>query len=119
VSEVYQNFLDAFSTVLDVDGSTHFFGFSDGCSPDGRLYANLQVLWVKNITTDFHLHTHGLNQVLRHDERLLMMLSSDVPDGARLYVNDYMDVDNESYKIVSSRLKDGLWNLTLNILGSS
>jgi len=48
-----------------------------------------------------------------------MMLSSDVPDGARLYVNDYMDVDNESYKIVSSRLKDGLWNLTLNILGSS
>jgi hypothetical protein len=117
-SEVQLNMLDAFSVALMIDGSTHNFGFSDGFTADGRLNADLTVLWVKNITTEFHLHTHGLDRLLRHDERILMMKASDVPDGASLYANDYLDCDNESFKITSSRLKDGIWNLTLNVLGS-
>jgi hypothetical protein len=117
-SEAQSNFLQFFALALSIDGSTHCFSFSDGVTDDGRLTANLTVLWVKNITLDYHLHTHELNRVLRHDERMLVMYATDVPDGARLYVNDYLDVDNERFKITSARLKDGLWSLTLNVLGS-
>jgi hypothetical protein len=117
-SEAQLNFLEFFAIALSIDGSSHCFEFSNGVTDDGRLTANLTVLWVKNITLDYHLHTHELNRVLRHDERILMMYASDVPDGARLYVNDYLECDGESFKITSARLKDGLWNLTLNVLGS-
>lgn len=77
---------EAFDVASSVDDSTHHFAFSDGVTAEGRLCAHIEVLWVKNESLDFHLHTHGLSQILRFDERMVMIRACDVPDGARIRV---------------------------------
>jgi hypothetical protein len=119
VAEVQQNMFDGFGMALQVDGETHLFSFADGSNnPKGRNTYSITVLWVKENTDRFHLHTHELNRVLRFDERILLMRSTDVPTGTELYAEDRLTIDGEGYKIIKSRLKDNIWTLELQVLGS-
>ncbi|SRR5258707_11436144 len=114
MSEISDNFLSAFNTVLGIDGELEDFIFSDGNG--GTLEKTVTVLWIKEESVLFHLHTHGLNRTLRVDERWFMMLATDVPSNAQLYTNDFLDINGVKYKIQSSRIKDGIWNVVASIL---
>lgn len=117
MNQVHYNFLDAFKDALSVDGDVRDFSFADGFG--GFLRARIAVLWIKDIGTLFHLHTHGFNVILREDQREFLMMERDIPDHARIYVNDFLYIDGVNYKIASSRLKDGIWTVVANILGGS
>ena len=114
--EVQASFLQAFDDIpLAVDGDFKTLCFSDGVSVDGRIEARIKCLWARDSSSYMHMHTHEMNKTLQHHERVLMFKASDVPDSARLYANQYLDVDGDQFKIVMARKKDELW--TLNLLG--
>ncbi len=119
LSQIEQNFREAFDDILDINGGCHEFAFSDGCTPEGRIRAHITVLWVREVTSYLHMHSHMYNSAMFHGDRILMMRAKDVPDRARLFANDYLDADDVTYKIVSSRLKDGLWHLELSAVGTT
>ena len=119
MSQVERNFIDAFGDALSVDSEWHDFAFSDGCTPEGRIYARIRVLGIRDDTLYLHLHSHDYNSVVYHGGKKLVMRACDVPDGSHLYAGDYLDYDGVSYKIVLARLKDELWDLELSILGTT
>jgi len=110
LSEVADNFLDAFGDALSVDGDTHTFVFSDGAT------LSLICLWVKDISATFHTHTHGYEETLYQNQRLVLIRESDVPSDVRMKANDFLTIDGVRYKIVSARLKDFIWTLNLMIM---
>ena len=122
---IQASFIAAFKTALSTGGQTMEFAFSDGVSATGRMYASICVLWVTDESAYLNRHSHYSNPALFQNEQKLQMLQSDVPQGARLYANDYIDISDPcamimtSYKIVTSILKTGIVTLTLNVLGSS
>ena len=117
--EVQAMFLKAFDDVpLAVDGDQKCLRFSDGITIDGRIEATIQCLWARDSSSYLHAHSHEMNKVLQHHERILMFKAADVPAGARLYANQYIDVDNEQFKILTARRKDELWTLNLLAVGS-
>jgi len=116
--EVQSMFLKAFDVALRVDGDTKTLRFSDGVTANGRIEASIQCLWARDSSSYMHTHTHGMNTVLQHHERILMFKAADVPEGARLYANQYIDVGDEQFKIVMARRKDELWTLQLLAIGS-
>src|SRR5690348_11665588 len=109
MSEVSNNFLEAFDVALSVDGDLHSFLFAN--SPP----ATLLCLWVKDLSAYLHTHTHGLNMVVFSNEKMCLIKASDVPSGALLRANDYLIIDSTRYKIVNARLKDSIWTLQLSI----
>ena len=119
MNQVAQNMREAFDVALSVDGDHHEFAFADGCTPNGRIYARIKVLWVRDITSYLHLHSHDYNSVVYHADKILMMRARDVPDNAHLFSGDYLDADETSYKIISARLKDELWHLELSVIGTT
>jgi hypothetical protein len=119
ISEVQEMMNLAFNDIaLGVDGSQHYFGIADGNTDEGKIYAVITVLWVQNQSVEFHTHTHGLNTAVRIDERRFIMNAADLPKGARLYANDFIDIDSEQFKISQARIRDGLWEVTVKVLGS-
>jgi hypothetical protein len=119
MTQVEQNFIEAFQVALCVDGEYHDFAFSDGCSPEGRIYARIQVLFIRDDTQYLHLHSHDYNSVVYHGGKKFVMRACDVPDGAHLYAGDYVDLDEVSYKITLARLKDQMWDIEMSILGTT
>jgi hypothetical protein len=111
-------FLKAFDTALRIDGEDKTLRFSDGVTVDGRIEAIVRCLWARDSSSYLHLHSHGMNTVLQHHERILMFKAADVPEGARLYANQYIDVGEEQFKIIMARRKDELWTLHLLAVGS-
>jgi hypothetical protein len=92
--------------------------FSNGVTADGRIEVTIKCLWARDSSSHMHMHTQDMNKTLQHHERILMFKASDVPDGARLYANQFIDVDNDQFKIIMARRKDELWTLNLLIVGS-
>ena len=119
MNQVALNFMCAFEDALSVDGDWHEFAFSDGCTPQGRIYARIKVLFIRDDSLYLHLHSHDYNSVVYHGGKKLVMRAQDVPDGAHLYAGDYLDIDDVSYKITLARLKDQMWDLELSILGTT
>jgi hypothetical protein len=119
------NFIAAFKLVLSTGGQTMEFAFSDGASTKGRIHSLICVLWVTDESATFAHRSHEYNTVMFQNEQKLAMLASDVPQQARLYANDYLDISDPcslimtSYKIITSILKTGIITLTLNVLGST
>lgn len=110
MSEVADNFLDAFGDALSVDGETHNFVFSNGVTTP------IFCLWVKDVSNTFHTHTHGYEETLYQNQRLVLIRESDVPSDARMKANDFLTIDGARYKIVTARLRDFIWTLTLLIM---
>jgi hypothetical protein len=113
MSEVSENFLDAFGDALSVDGDLHSFTFSNYST------ARLTCLWVKDVSAYLHTHSHELNYVVFQNEKLCLIKASDVPENAVLRANDYLTIDNTRYKIANARLKDCIWTLQLMIIGTT
>ena len=113
MSEVSDNFLDAFGDALSVDGDDILFTFADGVP---RL---ITCLWVKDVSAYMHTHTHGTNPVLYENQKIALIREADVPANARMRANDFLTVDNTRYKIMQARLKDSIWTLQLMILTTS
>jgi hypothetical protein len=113
MSEVSSNFLSAFGDALSVDGDLHYFTFSGGAS------ATLLCLWVKDLSSYIHTHTHNLNDVVFSNQKMCIIRECEVPSRAVLRANDYLTVDGTRYKIMNARLKDYLWTLQLMIMATT
>lgn len=117
--EVQANFFQAFLEVpLDLDWDTKTLRFSDGVTAEGRIVVTIKCLWARDSSSYMKMHTRDQNKTLQHHERILMFKECDVPDGARLYANQFLDIDGDQFRIISARCKDQLWNLTLVGIGS-
>ena len=110
MSEVSQNFFDAFGDALSVDGDLHRFTFS------GNYAATLLCLWVKDLSATIHTHTHGFNEAVFSNQKMCMIRASEVPARAVLRANDFLTIDGTRYKIMNARLKDCLWTLQLAVM---
>ena len=113
MSEVSDNFLEAFDVALSVDGDEHIFLFA-GSAPVTKT-----CLWVKDVSAYLHTHSHGLNAVVFQNEKICVIKATDVPGTALLRANDYLTIDGTRYRIMNSRLKDGLWTLQIMIIGTT
>jgi hypothetical protein len=110
MSEVEDNFLDAFGDALSVDGTVHNLVFSNGVNTP------IDCLWVKDASAYFHTHSQTWGPVLSQNQKMLLFREKDVPARAYLRSNEYLVVDGTKYKIVTARLRDYIWTLTLMIL---
>ncbi len=119
------NFIAAFKIALSIGGQTMEFAFSDGVTRKGRLHAKICVLWITDESAYPIRHSHQYNTVVFQSEQKLQMLASDVPQQARLFANDYLDISDPcslimtSYKIMTIILKTGIITLTLNTMAST
>jgi hypothetical protein len=116
--QIRETFLRGFRNILRIDGQEHEFTFS---TPDGNSSYSypLTVLWIRDTSQNLGPHTHGMNVVAYQDVRVFQMLEEDVPDGARLIANDFLTIDGTQYRIMSARIKDGIWNVMLSTTGTT
>jgi hypothetical protein len=117
-TDVDRGFSWGFETAVLVDGKWKNFRFSDGQTLNGRIPKRIECLW---ITDQFHtLHTHAkrLNTIVHNESIQVYFRECDAPCGATLYSNAYIDVDEVSYRIETSKLECQIWGLTLELLGT-
>jgi len=129
MTEVDDNFSApgaALDTALDLDGEVKQFAFSDGSGTPpnsltgaGKLIVNLRCLWqVSNEELIVRTHSHGTNYVLQNNQVTVVFHESDVPQGARIAANAYLDVNGLQYRIDHSTLENGLCILWLQVFRS-
>jgi len=127
-NEVTDNFVGiggALDTALSVDSEVKQFAFSDGtgtppnAAGTGKIVVNLQCLWqISNENLIVRTHSHGTNYVLQNNQITTVFHEADVPQGARIAANSYVDVDGMQYRIDSAKLENGVYTLDLQVFRS-
>jgi hypothetical protein len=80
---------------------------------------NLTCLWnVSNEARIVRTHSHGTNYVLWNNAITTVFHESDVPQGARIAANAYIDVDGVQYRIDSASLENGIYTIDLQVFRS-
>lgn len=118
ITDVDQAFFWGFETAIMVDGREKNFQFSDGQTTTGRIPRRITCLWLSDQYRDLHTHAKKLNTIVHNESIAVYFRESDVPCGAALYSNAYLDVDGVSYRIEIAILECRVWGLTLMLLGT-
>lgn len=118
MSMVDDCFAGALDTALMLDGDLHSFTFSRRSTATPTMTANINCLFITASWRDPRTHSQGLNTVVHQNQTIVIMRASDVPQQAQLYSNAYLGVDGVSYRIEVSTLEFGIWELSLQVLGT-
>jgi hypothetical protein len=118
-TDVDRGFDFGLSTALFVNGKNRDFCFSDGNTENGRIPKRIKCLIINQKFLDLHTHARRLNTVVHNEAILCVFRQSDVPYGAALYSNAYLDVGGVSYRIEAVTLKAAIYTLTLMVLGTN
>jgi hypothetical protein len=118
--EVTANFLDGLGLALSLDGTTKTVTFSDGSGTlDGRITKSMTVLWLTDQERIVRTHSHGLNYIAWNQAITAVFFASDVPQGAALAANCYIDFDGIQYRIDSAVLENEVYQLDLQVFRTS
>jgi hypothetical protein len=121
---VTNNFIDAFAVALSVDATDKVITFSDG-TPTGKITVTIPTLWLTD--TEQLLKTrHGEMNITGWLQAIKMCCyASDVPNGAVLAANNFIDVADvapagviylpKQYRIESSFLENEIWQVLLTV----
>jgi hypothetical protein len=119
-TEVTANFIDGLALALSLDGTSKTIAFSDGSGIPGNTYLRtLIVLWLTDEERIVRTHSHGSNYVLWNQGITCVIAAADVPAGAALAANCYLDVDGKQYRIESAFLENEVWQIQLQVFRSS
>jgi hypothetical protein len=112
--EVTANFLDGFALALSLDSTTKTITFSDGSgTSDGRITKMIDVLWLTDQERIIRTKSEGINLAAWNQGITMIMFASDVPRGATLGANAYLDVNGIQYRIDRSFVENGILQVYL------
>jgi hypothetical protein len=120
MNEVTANFLDGLDLALSLDGTVKRVTFSDGSgNPAGRITKNINLLWLTDQERIVRTHSHGLNYIAWNQGITVVMFASDVPYGAALAANCYIDFDGIQYRIDSAVLENEIYQIEVQVFRTS
>ena len=111
---------------LSLDGTVMQFAFSDGSGTPpnsltgaGKIFVELSCLWdIDKEARIVRTHSHGTNYVLWNNQITTVFYASDVPQGAQIAANTYVDINNVQYRIDRAELDNGIYTIDLQVFKS-
>lgn len=120
MGEVTANFLSGLALALSLDGTQKRVGFSDGSGvPNSTFTRLINVLWLTDAERIVRTHSHGTNYLMWNEGITLVMFASDVPAGAALAANCYLDVEGKQFRVENAFIENEIWQVQLQVFRTS